>query len=100
MPWHFCNVLDASADPRRVWQNDARNEAIPLIGEFATRNGDPMPAPIIAKSWAALLKSMLNVSWLPAENVFLRVVQKPKNTPKEKQTKEKKQKKKKTPIPV
>ena len=100
MPWHFCNVLDASADPRRVWQFDARNEAFPLKGEFATRNGDPLPAPIIAKSWGALLKSKLNVAWPPAENVFLRVAQFPVSSPEETRAMVELQLEKLSPIPV
>jgi len=37
MPWHFCNVLDANAEPRRVWQFDARSDAFNLKGEFVSR---------------------------------------------------------------
>src|ERR1700759_4325771 len=100
MPWYFCNVLDANADLRRVWQFDARNEAFPLKGEFAARNGDALPAPIVAKSWGALLKSKLNVAWLPAENVFLRVAQFPASSPEETRAMVELQLEKLSPIPV
>ncbi len=100
MPWHFCNVLDANADLRRVWQFDARSEAFNLKGEFAARNGDALPAAIVAKSWGALLKSKLNVAWLPAENVFLRVAQFPVSTPEETRAMVELQLEKLSPIPV
>ena len=100
MPWHFCNVLDANAEPRRVWQFDARSEAFNLKGEFATLNGEPLPAAIVAKSWGALLKSKLNVAWLPAENVFLRVAQFPVSTPEETRAMVELQLEKLSPIPV
>ena len=100
MPWHFCNVLDASAEPRRVWQFDARNEAFSLKSELTARNGDPLPANIIAKSWGALFKKKLNVAWLPAENVFLRVAQFPASTAEETRAMVELQLEKLSPIPV
>jgi hypothetical protein len=100
MPWHFCNVLDASAEPRRVWQFDARTEAFNLKSELTARNGDPLPANIVAKSWGALLKKKLNVAWLPAENVFLRVAQFPASTPEETRAMVELQLEKLSPIPV
>jgi hypothetical protein len=100
MPWHFCNVLDANAEPRRVWQFDARSEAFNLKGEFATLNGEPLPPVVVAKSWGALLKSKLNVAWLPAENVFLRVAQFPASTPEETRAMVELQLEKLSPIPV
>jgi len=100
MPWHFCNVLDANADLRRVWQFDARSEAFNLKGEFAARNGDALPPAIVAKSWGALVKSKLNVAWLPAEHVFLRVAQFPVSTPEETRAMVELQLEKLSPIPV
>jgi len=100
MPWHFCNVLDASADPRRVWQFDARTEAFNLKSELTARNGDPLPANVVAKSWGALLKKKLNVAWLPAENVFLRVAQFPASTPEETRAMVELQLEKLSPLPV
>jgi hypothetical protein len=100
MPWHFCNVLDANADLRRVWQFDARSEAFNLKGEFAARNGDALPPAIVAKSWGTILKSKLNVAWLPAENVFLRVAQFPASTPEETRAMVELQLEKLSPIPV
>jgi len=100
MPWHFCNVLDANAEPRRVWQFDARSEAFNLKGEFASRNGDGLPPNVVGKSWGALLKKKLNVAWLPAENVFLRVAQFPASSPEETRAMVELQLEKLSPIPV
>jgi hypothetical protein len=100
MRWHFCNVLDASADARRVWQFDARNEAFNLSRELTARNGDPLPPNIVAKSWGALFKSKLNVAWLPSDYVFLRVAQFPASTPDETRAMVELQLEKLSPIPV
>src|SRR4051794_21427354 len=100
MRWHFCNVLDASADARRVWQFDARSEAFNLSRELTARNGDPLPANVVAKSWGTLFKRKLNVAWLPSENVFLRVAQFPASTPDETRSMVELQLEKLSPIPV
>jgi hypothetical protein len=100
MRWHFCNVLDAGADARRVWQFDARSEAFNLSREFTARNGDPLPPKVVAKSWGALFKSKLNVAWLPADYVFLRVAQFPVSTPDETRAMVELQLEKLSPIPV
>jgi hypothetical protein len=100
MPWHFCNVLDAGANARRVWQFDARSEAFNLSRELTARNGDALPPNIVAKSWGTLFKSKLNIAWLPADNVFLRVAQFPASNPEETRAMVELQLEKLSPIPV
>jgi len=100
MRWHFCNVFDASADARRVWQFDARSEAFNLNRELTARNGDALPPNIVSKSWGALFKRKLNVAWLPADYVFLRVAQFPASNPEETRAMVELQLEKLSPIPV
>ncbi len=98
--WHFCNVLDAGADTRRVWQFDARGEPFNLSRELTARNGEQLPAKLVGKSWGAIFKRKLNVAWLPAENVFLRVAQFPLSSPEETRSMVELQLEKLSPIPV
>jgi len=98
--WHFCNVLDAGADARRVWQFDARGEPFNLSREHTARNGEQLPANLVAKSWGAIFKRKLNVAWLPPENVFLRVAQFPMSSPEETRSMAELQLEKLSPIPV
>jgi hypothetical protein len=100
MRWHFCNVLDVGGNTRRVWQFDARNEPFNLSREQTTHNGEPLPAQLVGKSWGTLFKSKLNVAWLPAEHVFLRVAQFPMSTPEETRSMVELQLEKLSPIPV
>jgi hypothetical protein len=100
MRWHFCNVLDAGANARRLWQFDARNEAFNLSREQTTRNGEQLPPNLVAKSWGSLFKTKLNVAWLPPEHVFLRVAQFPMSTPEETRAMVDLQLEKLSPIPV
>ena len=39
---------------------------------------EPLPEKLVAKSWQSLFQPRLNIAWLSAEKVFLRVVQLPK----------------------
>jgi len=100
MRWHFCNVLDSHADTRRVWQFDARSASFNLGREITMRNGEALPPGVVAKSWGTLFQSKLNVAWLPAENVFLRVAQFPISTPEETRAMVELQLEKLSPIPV
>ena len=75
--WHTCNILQAGATTRRVWQFDARKTALTLNREQAAAAGQPLPENLIAKSWTTLWQPKLNVAWLAAEHVFLRVVHLP-----------------------
>lgn len=98
--WQFCNVLDAGADARRVWQFDARSETFNLTREQTARNGEPLPPNLVSKSWGTLFKSKLNVAWLPPEHVFLRAAQFPMSTPEETRSMVELQMEKLSPIPM
>jgi hypothetical protein len=100
MRWHYCNVLDVGANARRVWQFDARTQAFNLSREQTARNGEQLPPNMVAKSWGTLFQSKLNVAWLPAEHVFLRVAQFPMSTPEETRSMVELQLEKLSPIPV
>lgn len=100
MRWYFCNVLDAGANARRLWQFDARNEPFNLSREQTARNGEQLPPNIVRKSWGTLFQSKLNVAWLPPEHVFLRAAQFPMSTPEETRAMVELQLEKLSPIPV
>src|SRR5437667_12621297 len=83
--WHSCNILQAAGDTRNLWQFSAGGK-IALQREVANLPTEPLPAKIIAKDWQTLFQPKLNVAWLPADKVFLRVVQIPKSDPAETQS--------------
>jgi hypothetical protein len=74
---HSCNVLEVGAQARQLWQFEARGSSYVLSREHTALNGDPLPGRIVGKDWRTLFQKKLNVAWVPAENVFLRVVQLP-----------------------
>ena len=76
--WHSCNILQVGGDTRRVWQFDARKAELTLGREQAVNAGQSLPANLVNKTWTSLWQPKLNVAWLSAENVFLRVVHLPK----------------------
>ena len=73
--WHSANVLDVSS--RHLWQFSAGD------GKFSTTRDQslsPTEVPaehVVAKSWSAIWQPKLNIAWLPADKVFLRVLQLP-----------------------
>jgi hypothetical protein len=73
-----CNVLEATSVGKHLWQFSP-DGAKPKVEENVTIKGDkPVPPKLSRKTWRDLFQPRLNVAWLPAEQVFLRVVQFPK----------------------
>ena len=78
--WNSCNILHVAPDAKRVWQFDAKGGGFALNRELRVAHAEKLPAKGIAKQWSSLWQPKLNIAWLPAENVFLRVVELPAST--------------------
>jgi hypothetical protein len=74
-----CNVLEITPQARQVWQFDARGSGYVLNREHTSRDGERLPAHLVAKDWRSFFHRKLNIAWLPPENVFLRVTQLPRS---------------------
>lgn len=94
-----CNVLYAGADRREVWQFDAHRN-FTLGRGHTVAAGEALPAGLVQKTWASLWQPKLNVAWLPADSVFLRVVQLPQSNFEETLSMVELQLEKLSPIPV
>jgi len=77
MRWNSCNILHVAPDAKRVWSFDAKGGGFVLDREQRVPHTEKLPAKGIAKQWSSLWQPKLNIAWLPAENVFLRVVELP-----------------------
>ncbi len=75
--WHSANVLQAAGDKKRLWQFTTRGETPSLSREETKLPAEALPARLISKDWQTLYQPKLNIAWLPAHKVFLRVVQLP-----------------------
>ncbi len=75
---HSCNVLHLDAGARRLWQFSADGGQVKLSAETSGSTAQPLPTQLVAKGWQSLWQRKLNIAWLPADQVFLRVVQLPK----------------------
>lgn len=75
--WHSCNVLRTSAEGRNLWQFHAKNGAWELSGDFKALPSEALPARVTAKDWQTLWQAKLNIAWLPADRVGLRILHLP-----------------------
>jgi hypothetical protein len=75
--WQSANVLQVASDKRRLWQFALRGETPVLTREETKLPSEPLPAKVVGKDWQSLYKPRLNIAWLPANKVFLRVLQLP-----------------------
>jgi hypothetical protein len=75
--WNSCNILHVAPDAKRVWHFDAKGGGFVLNREQRVPHTEKLPGAGIAKQWSSLWQPKLNIAWLPAETVFLRVVELP-----------------------
>src|SRR5258708_35536808 len=61
---------------------------------------DPLPTKVVAKDWSTMFQRKLNIAWLPADQVFLRVVHLPASDPQELLSMVELQLEKLSPLPV
>lgn len=76
--FNSCNVLDSSPVERHLWHFTVERNDVKFQKEATTPASSPLPPKLVAKDWSDLLQPKLNIAWLPADQVFLRVVQLPK----------------------
>jgi hypothetical protein len=76
---HSCNVLEVGVEARQLYQFGAQNGGFALSRQQASLPGEALPKHMVAKNWRALFQRKLNVAWLPAEQVFLRVAHLPRS---------------------
>jgi len=96
---HTCTVLHTTPERCQLWQFNAQGN-FPLAREQSAPTGDPLPAGLARKSWSEIWQPKLNIAWLPADKVFLRVVQLPTSTPAETRAMVELQLEKLSPFPV
>ena len=75
--WYSANVLQTAGDKKRLWQFILRGDNPNLIREETKLPAESLPSKLISKDWQTLYQPRLNAAWLPADKVFLRVVQLP-----------------------
>jgi hypothetical protein len=95
----LCNVLHTGPDAREVWQFDAHRN-FSLSRGHTVPESEQLPANLVQKTWGSLWQPKLNVAWLPAESVFLRVVHLPQSSFEETLSMVELQLEKLSPIPV
>jgi hypothetical protein len=97
---HTCNVLEVSDGSRQLWQFAARNGQVSLVAHRKLSGQEPLPAKVVAKDWSTVFQRKLNIAWLPADQVFLRVVHLPASDHKELAAMVELQLEKLSPLPV
>ena len=75
--WHSANVLDAGSHSRHLWQFSISEKKFETTRDLALAPTEAPAEHLVGKSWSEIWKPKLNVAWLPAEKVFLRVVHLP-----------------------
>lgn len=80
---HSCNVLETGADRRHLWEFISSDDQLKLNGQQTISAQQPLPLKNVTKDWRSLWQRRLNIAWLPADQVFLRVLHLPAPDPTE-----------------
>ncbi|HMJ90916.1 MAG TPA: hypothetical protein VK530_13930 [Candidatus Acidoferrum sp.] len=64
-------------ETKRLWQFTFRGDNPQLTREETKLQSEPLPPKLFSKDWQSLYQPRLNIAWLPADRVFLRVIQLP-----------------------
>ena len=81
---HACNVLSVDGDVRRLHHFSVGKTGVSASGvHLETPRGKPLPANLVARDWRLLVRSRLDIAWMPVDAVFLRAVQLPACAPEE-----------------
>jgi hypothetical protein len=97
---HSCNVLEVAGPYAQLWQFSLGNAEVKLQAERHASSTEPLPSGLVAKTWRSLWQPRLNLAWLPAEQVFLRVLHLPAGEPAEVPAMVELQLEKLSPLPV
>jgi len=76
--WTSCNVLMPGAKTRELWQFNVGGGKFSLQRKESKLPHEPLSEKLVGKDWQTLLQPRLNIAWLGADKVFVRVVQLPK----------------------
>lgn len=76
-PPETCNVFESSLLGKRFWQFSADGARPKVEANVTLPVEQAVPKNLAAKDWRALWQPRVNIAWLPADQVFLRVVQLP-----------------------
>src|SRR6266516_1959800 len=76
--WDSCSVLMSGPPCRQLWHFNASGRTFTLQKQHTNLPTEPLSEKLVAKDWHSLFQPRLNVAWLAADKVFLRVAQLPK----------------------
>jgi len=97
---HSCNVFLSGAGQPHVWNFSMGGGRAELASDLALDPAKKVPPHLVTKDWRCFFQNKINVAWLPADEVFLRVVHLPTNDPVELQSMVELQLEKLSPLPL
>ncbi len=80
---HACNVLSIREDSRRLYPFSVAKGRVTPGSQWEGAADKPLPSQAVSRDWRLLIRSRLDIAWMPPESVFLRAVQLPACAPEE-----------------
>ncbi len=74
--YQSCSLYAATGAKRRLWQFNVGKEKLSPSGDLSLTSGQALPSSV-SRDWRSLVQPRLNIAWLPANQLFVRVIQLP-----------------------
>ena len=78
---HACNVLSLRQGQRHLYHFAVNKGGAVPAGLWEAAADKPLPANVVSRDWRLLIRSRLDIAWMPPESVVLRAVQLPACAP-------------------
>lgn len=76
--WTDCNVMHVTPDAKQLLYFSVSEKQVAQKSKLKHSEETPLPPRQIEQTWRQFLHKRLNIAWLPAEHIFLRIVHLPK----------------------
>ena len=68
---HACNVLSLRQDERHLYHFAVNKSSAVPAGQWEVAADKPLPANVVSRDWRLLIRSRLDIAWMPPESVAM-----------------------------
>ncbi len=75
--WNDCNLIQFRESEARLWHFAVSEKQVTQKSQLTHSESTPLPQAQVEQAWRQFFKKRLNLSWIPSEHLYLRVIDMP-----------------------
>ena len=75
--WNDCNLIQFRESEARLWHFAVSEKQVTQKSQLTHSESTPLPQTQVEQAWRQFFKKRLNLSWIPSEHLYLRVIDMP-----------------------